>query len=178
MRPAFAFLFCGPIRMAAESKMSRPKGENWRRVWRYGPLVLWIAFIFFASTADFSASNTSRIIGPVLRWIFPDISDEQLALAHVIARKVAHFGEYALLGWLAARAFSSSSRRTLRVRWFLFSLLLVIVSALLDEYHQSFVPVRTGSMYDSLLDMCGGLTALLLYSLWHRRKKEVSTTAR
>ena len=171
MRPAFAFLFCGLNKMAAESKTSRPKGENWRRVWRYGPLVLWIAFIFYASTAEFSASNTSRIIGPLLRWIFPDISDEKLALAHVITRKVAHFAEYALLGWLAARAFSTSSRRAFRVRWFLISLLLVILSALLDEYLQSYVPARTGSMYDSLLDMCGGLTALLLYSLWHRRTK-------
>ena len=33
---------------------------------------------------------------------------------------------------------------------------------LLDEYHQSFVPQRTASIYDSLIDMAGGLTALLV----------------
>jgi VanZ family protein len=151
--------------------MGRPKGENWRRIWRYGPLVLWIAFIFFASTAEFSASNTSRIIGPLLRWIFPGISEETLALAHIITRKVAHFAEYALLAWLSARAFTTSSRGALRVRWFLISLLLVILASLSDEYHQSFVPMRTGSIYDSILDMSGGLTALLVYWLWHKRKR-------
>jgi VanZ family protein len=154
--------------------MYRPRGENGRRVWRYGPLVIWIAFIFFASTAEFSASNTSRIIGPLLQWIFPNISEETLALAHIITRKVAHFAEYALLAWFAARAFTTSSRRALRVRWFLISLLLVILASLFDEYHQSFVPVRTGSIYDSLLDMSGGLTALLLYWLWHKRKQAES----
>ena len=163
--------------------MAKNKGENWRRVWRYAPLVLWLAFIFFASTAEFSASNTSRIIGPLLRWIFPGISDESLALAHLLTRKAAHFAEYAILAWFAARAFATSSRRVLRVRWCLISLLLVVFASLLDEYHQSFVPARTGSMYDSLLDMSGGLTALLLYAFWRRRVKsrkaaDVHTTAR
>jgi VanZ family protein len=39
---------------------------------------------------------------------------------------------------------------------------LVVVYALIDEYHQSFVPSRTGTIYDSLIDMAGGLTALLV----------------
>lgn len=142
----------------------------WPRVWRYAPLFLWMGFIFFASTGEFSAGNTSRIIGPLLRWLFPEISDEKLLLAHFITRKIAHFVEYAILAWLAARAFSTSSHRTLRRRWLLLSLLLVISYSLLDEYHQSFVPTRTGSIYDSLLDMSGGLTALLLYTLWRRRR--------
>ncbi|HKQ99881.1 MAG TPA: VanZ family protein [Pyrinomonadaceae bacterium] len=140
-----------------------------RRVWRYGPLVLWMVFIFLASTGEFSASNTSRIIGPLLRWLFPGISEESLALAHLITRKVAHFTEYAVLAWLAARAFSTSTRQALGRRWFLLSFSLVVTYSLLDEYHQSFVPERTGTIYDSFIDMAGGLTALLLYSLRKRR---------
>jgi VanZ family protein len=140
-----------------------------RRVWRYAPLFLWLAFIFFASTAEFSASNTSRIIGPLLRWLFPNISEEQLQFAHFMTRKAAHFTEYAVLAWLAARAFITSSAAALKRHWFPVSLLLVIIYSLLDEYHQTFVPSRTGSVYDSLIDMAGGLTALLLYALWRRR---------
>jgi VanZ family protein len=143
-----------------------------RRVWRYAPPVLWLTFIFFASTADFSASNTSRIIGPLLRWLFPGISEEQLQFAHFITRKAAHFTEYAILAWLVARAFATSSIKALSRHWFLFSLLLVIIYSLSDEYHQTFVPSRTGSIYDSLIDMSGGLTALLLYTLWRRRRKD------
>ena len=145
--------------------------RGWRRVRRYGPLVAWMAFIFFASTAEFSAGNTSRIIGPLLKWLFPDISEEQLALAHFITRKVAHFAEYAVLGWLAARAFATSTRPALSSRWFLISLLLVVSYSLSDEYHQSFVPSRTGSIYDSFIDMSGGLAALLLYAGRRARMK-------
>lgn len=147
-------------------------------VWRrYGPLVVWMAFIFFASTAEFSASNTSRIIGPLLRWLFPGISDENLALAHFITRKAAHFTEYAILAWLAARAFSTSSGQTLHRRWLLISLALVVLYALSDEYHQSFVSSRTASIYDSLIDILGGLTALLLYALRWKRKARVKAEA-
>lgn len=150
---------------------TRQNARARRRIWRYGPLVVWMAFIFFASTEEFSGENTSRIIGPLLRWLFPEISEEKLALAHLITRKVAHFAEYAVLGWLAARAFATSSRQALRRQWFLISLLLVVLYSLSDEYHQSFVPSRTGSIYDSFIDMSGGLAALLLHALLYRRKR-------
>jgi VanZ family protein len=37
-----------------------------------------------------------------------------------------------------------------------------VTFALLDEYHQTFVPTRTGSSYYSFIDIAGGLTALLV----------------
>jgi VanZ family protein len=160
------------IEMVASGKRSDAKGrgrKGWSRLRRYGPLVIWMGFIYFASRGEFSAGNTSRIIGPFLRWLFPDISEEQLALAHLFVRKTAHFVEYAVLAWLAARAFSTSRREGLRRSWFLLALLLVVLYALGDEYHQSLIPARTGSIYDSLIDMSGGLAALLLYAFWRRR---------
>ena len=160
--------------MAVESEKAEAVGSTRARgrVRRYGPLVVWMAFIFFASTGEFSASNTSRIIGPLLRWLFPQISEESLALAHLITRKVAHFLEYAVLAWLAARALSASTRPALNRRWFLISLALVVLYSLSDEYHQSFVPSRTGSIYDSFIDISGGLSALLLYALRKSRRNE------
>jgi VanZ family protein len=115
---------------------------------RYLPLVAWLVFISYASSASFNASNTSRIIGPLVLWLFPNTSMETLATIHFITRKVAHFTEYAILGFLAARAFRISTA-------------LIIVYALIDEYHQSFVPSRTASVFDSFIDMAGGLTALI-----------------
>lgn len=129
---------------------------------RYVPLLLWMAFISFASTGNFSAGNTSRIIGPLVLWLFPDTTPETLLVIHGVIRKLAHLSEYALLGILAARAFRGSPRAWLRERWFLVSLSLIVVYALLDEYHQTFIPSRTGTIYDSLIDMTGGLTALLI----------------
>ena len=128
---------------------------------RYLPLVAWLAFISYASSGSFSASNTSRIIGPLVLWLFPNTSMETLATIHLITRKIAHFTEYAILGFLAARAFRTSPRPAIRQRWFLISAALVVAFALLDEYHQSFVPNRTGTIYDSFIDMAGGLAALI-----------------
>ena len=128
---------------------------------RYPPLVAWLAFISYASTSSFSASNTSRIIGPLVLWFFPNTSAETLATIQFFTRKIAHFTEYAILGFLAARAFRTSPNPVISRRWFWISAALIIVYALIDEYHQSFVPSRTASVFDSFIDMSGGLTALI-----------------
>ena len=146
--------------------------QGWRgRLWRYGPLVAWIGFIFFASTGNLSGENTSLIVRPLLLWLFPDIGEPQLLRAHLLIRKAAHFAEYALLALLAARAFLTSSRPQLKRRWAVAALALVVVCALLDEYHQSFVPTRGGSVYDSMIDTAGGACALALVWLWRARRR-------
>lgn len=129
---------------------------------RYLPLLIWLGFISYASSDSFSAGNTSRFIGPLIRWLFPDTSPDSLLVVHMITRKLAHFIEYAILGFLASRAFRTSARPAINSRWFLISLTLIVVYALADEYHQSFVPTRTGTIYDSLIDIVGGLAALII----------------
>jgi VanZ family protein len=142
-----------------------------RRLWRYGPLVAWMCFVLGASSASFSASNTSRIIRPLLLWLFPDISEASLASVHLLIRKAAHFSEYAVLALLAARAFRTSRRGQLRRLWWLAACALVVCVALVDEYHQSFLPSRTGTIYDSLLDTAGGAAALACAALWLRLRR-------
>jgi len=144
-----------------------------RRACRYGPLLLWIGLIFFASTGNLSAPNTSRIIRPLLLWLFPGITEAALLQIHFLIRKSAHFTEYAVLALLAARAFLTSSQTLLRRRWWLASLALVASCALLDEYHQSLLSTRTGTIYDSLIDISGGASALAALALWrvaHRKQ--------
>ena len=136
-----------------------------RRLWRYGPLLLWSMLIFVASSSEMSASNTSRIVRPLLLWLIPSISEEQITLVHFLLRKVAHFTEYGVLALLAARAFLTSSRSMLRQRWFIAAFLLVTCYALLDELNQSFEPSRTGTVTDSLIDMAGGAVALFAVAL-------------
>lgn len=154
-----------------ENRAVRSSGA-WRgRLWRYGPVVAWACFVLFASSASFSASNTSRVIRPLLVWLFPGITEATLVGVHFLVRKTAHFTEYAVLALLGARAFRTSSRHALRQRWWLASFTLVAFVALVDEYHQSFLPARTGSIYDSLLDMTGGAFALACVAVWgHSRR--------
>ncbi|MDT7807348.1 MAG: hypothetical protein QOJ70_1161 [Acidobacteriota bacterium] len=148
-------------------------------LWRYGPVIVWAVFVLFASSASFSASNTSRIIRPLLLWLFPAITDASIERVHFLIRKTAHFTEYALLALLAARAFRTSSRTRLKRLWWLAAFALVACVSLADEYHQSFVPSRTGTIYDSFLDMTGGATALACCAVWLALKLRVSgNTAR
>ena len=150
-----------------------------QRLWRYGPLALWIIFISFASTSEFSAANTSEIFRPLLLWFFPNLSEAQLAVAHFITRKAGHFTEYAVLAFLARRAFITSSRTFLQRYWFQVGAALIVIYALLDEFHQSFVPSRTASIYDSAIDAAGGLAVLIVFKLWRRtrRKNEINAEA-
>ena len=159
------------LSVQSEDATRLSKSQTWRgRLWRYGPVAAWVCFIFFASTANFSAANTSRIIRPLLLWLFPRISETAIDEVHFLVRKTAHFTEYALLALLTARAFRTSLRASLSRHWWLASFALVAVVALSDEYHQSFVPSRTASIYDSLLDMTGGATALACTALWLSRR--------
>ena len=142
------------------------------RFWRYGPLVLWILFISFASTEEFSAANTSEIVRPILLWLFPNLSEARLAALHFLTRKAGHFTEYAVLGFLARRAFITSSHAFLQRSWFQLGILLVVSYGLLDEFHQSFVPSRTPSIYDSAIDVAGGLTVLLICKFYGKSPRE------
>jgi VanZ family protein len=162
--------------MVARSEAQHTTGgdriaSSWRnRLWRYVPLLCWIGLIFFASTGTMSASNTSRIIGPLFKWLFPDITATQLLSVHFTVRKLAHFTEYAILALLAARAFIPSTNRRLRHAWFMAAFSLVALIAFIDEYHQSFLATRTGTIWDSLIDITGGAIALVVFRLWRMRE--------
>jgi VanZ family protein len=140
-----------------------------RWLWRYGPLILWAVLIFLGSTDVLSAPNTAGPLRRALFWVFPHISEKALSTLQVLLRKAGHFTEYAIMAFFAARAFTTSSRELLRRRWFWLSLFVIMVYALGDEFHQSFVPTRTASIYDSIIDSLGGLTALALMAVRHRR---------
>ena len=148
--------------------------KTFQRIGRYGPLLMWMDLISFASSSEFSALNTSQVIRPLILWVFPNLSEERVAAIHFLTRKLAHFSEYAVLGILSARAFASSANDFVQRRWFQVALLLIASYALLDEFRQSFVPSRTASIYDSAIDVAGGLTALLVFRAWHNRRLVLS----
>lgn len=151
----------------SEVGLRRPPHSK-HRFWRYGPLVLWAFLIFIGSSSVLSASNTSLVV-KIAHWLFPRASNSTLDTIHFAVRKCGHLTEYAVLSLLAARAFLTSPREFLRSRWFWWSLLFVVVYSLSDELHQSFVPSRTGSIYDSMIDSFGGLAALSI--VWLKRRR-------
>lgn len=135
----------------------------WReRFVAYAPLFLWIGVIFYLSSGEGSMSQTSLIIRPILEFLFPNASEQTLLVYHYYIRKFAHFAEYAVLGFLAVRAFAGSSSRALRNYKYLVGAALVLAVAGSDEFNQSLEPTRTSSIWDVAIDTFGGVTAILL----------------
>jgi len=152
-----------------ERKAGKESSSTRQLVWRYGPVVLWMVFISIFSTAGFSSVNTSRFIGPILLWLFPNISEARLASIQFLIRKAGHVTEYAILAFFLRRALVTSSKLFIQRHWFELALLIIVCYALLDEFHQSFVPSRTASIYDSAIDVIGGLTLLLIFKVCDQR---------
>jgi VanZ family protein len=146
--------------------------SKWRgRIIRYAPLVLWIGIIMFLSSGQGSMSNTSRFVRPLLEFIFPGAPEEILTVYHGYIRKLAHVAEYAILAFWAARAFVNSNQNLFRRFWFAFAFVLVFVIASIDETNQSFIDSRTGSIYDVLIDVFGGLAMILIFYSWTKYRK-------
>ena len=147
---------------------SDTREEKERHAWlsHYAPLILWIAVIFFLSSSQGSFSETSRIIRPILEFLFPTASPEAITFYHGVIRKLAHFMEYAVLGLLAFRGFALSNR---------FPIVLAIgLSALIasvDESMQSLNPKRTGSPLDVAIDLAGSVAGVILATAIHRRHR-------
>jgi VanZ family protein len=132
---------------------------------RWWPAIVWAIVISGFSTGAFTSENTSRMIIPVLHFLFPHASPDTLAFMHHIIRKCAHFTEYFIFSLLILRGFRAGEKGT-RLRWALLTILIVAGYASLDEFHQSFVPGRTAAVGDVLIDTSGGATAQFAAWLW------------
>lgn len=143
---------------------------RWLRQW--GPAILWAALIWSFSTHFFSSSATEAIFIPLLERLFPQASEETLELIHFFIRKSAHFTEYFIFSLLLLRGIRGE-RQGWKLRWALATVAMAACYAALDEVHQMFVPERTASPFDSLLDSSGAVAAQILawlYARWHARR--------
>lgn len=138
-----------------------------RIAWAWLWVVLCVGMIWGFSGESFSARDTSRILTPLLRWIYPEIGYDQLRSAHFFVRRCAHLSEYALLALLAARALRITLDLSL-LRIALLTLLLVLAVSGVDEARQAVLPTRTGSFADVALDFAGGAVGVLLIVAFHR----------
>ena len=154
------------------------------RIKQWLPAIVWASLILLASTDAFSATHTRSIIEGFFRWIFPHWTPYSIYKAHLVVRKCAHFFEYAVLAIFVMRGFAgnadpstrSTSSRSLGMTSVkgvgIAVVLLCAMVATIDEVHQHFVPSRTGSPYDVLLDTTGSTVAMLLLT-WRKSSRRV-----
>jgi len=143
---------------------------------RWWPALLWAAAIWVLSTGVFGDAHTSRVILPLLHWLFPGWSAAKLLLWHHLVRKSAHLAEYFVFSLLITRGIRLGHPGG-RWRWTLAAIAMLGVYATLDEYHQSFVPGRTPAVADVMLDVLGGAAAQVLAGLlafWREERRRLA----
>ncbi len=135
------------------------------------------------STAYFGADRTSAPLQRVAEAIFGYGIGVHWALIHHLIRKTGHFMGYGIFSLVCFRAFWIASHRVAtrlarQLRAHGLAILMTFLVASADEFHQRFLPNRTGQFSDVLLDTCGAaLLSLLLFlaMLAVERRRRVRT---
>ncbi len=91
----------------------------------------------------------------------PDLNSG-LGLVDLIGRKAIHATEFGLLFWLWLRAFRFRAPGA--------AALIALAYAATDEFHQTFVPGRSGTPRDWVIDAAGVAIAWGLWA-WARRRE-------
>jgi VanZ family protein len=136
--------------------------------------ILWLTVIAIESTNFASSHNTSRILYPLLHFLF-GVDHQHFEQWHFYIRKGGHVFGYGMLSFLLFRAWrdtlSSIQNSKWALRWAALAVLGTAVVASLDEWHQSFIPSRTGTVHDVILDTCAAIAVQILVFLCLRRPR-------
>ncbi|HUX43462.1 MAG TPA: VanZ family protein [Terracidiphilus sp.] len=143
-----------------------PRRNPWLYAWL--PVLIGTALIATSSTPYFSAKDTSTPFRWVYEGLFGHVSNDHWGRIHFYIRKTGHFVGYGVFGLLWLRAWWLSLPRSR----FLHDAALAVLGAGLvasaDEFHQHFLPSRTGSPWDVLLDCSGALSVQLVVYIFLR----------
>ncbi|HKM33700.1 MAG TPA: VanZ family protein [Lachnospiraceae bacterium] len=90
----------------------------------------------------------------------------------LILRKAAHFTEYAIMGILTMGILNCYMQKR---KAYLFAVIWVLLSAVLDEWHQYDIPGRCASVYDVMIDTLGGMAgaAFCIFFIWMIEQKKI-----
>jgi VanZ family protein len=182
-----------PIQTGAEVPVERIRllspslrilAKNW---W---PSLVWLGIIRTESTDAASFDNTLGWLHTVLFFLVPHISGGVVWQLNEVLRKTGHFLGYGILSVLVFYGLRYTNRDQLsplllrrwgtclhdlwRMEWVLLGVAVTVITAALDEIHQSFIPSRTGCWQDVVLDTCGAAALqvfVYLFALWSLNRR-------
>ncbi|HEY9126297.1 MAG TPA: VanZ family protein [Acidobacteriaceae bacterium] len=139
------------------------------------PVVFMIGCIALESQPFFGADHTAGPLRQLVEWLTGPMADPQWDHVHFLIRKCGHFTGYGLLSFTWFRAFWKSYRpkpagfensyTARKLKAHLLAMLGTFAVASADEFHQSFLPNRTGTPVDVLIDCIGALVAQIVIFL-------------
>ena len=128
--------------------MAAARNRFLRWIYLGGPVFAYAALIFFLSSLSSFPEEVPSFFG---------------------FDKIAHFAEYFIYGALLYRWFSNVDAFSGKNRALILTILVGVIYALADEWHQSFVPGRDASWGDVLFDFIGVLAASFSFPFLSRR---------
>lgn len=142
------------------------------------PTLLAVTVIMFESTSFFSSEHTGHWLLWLSYWL-SILTDSTLHLPwwdiNLILRKVGHASGYGLASLAFLRSWrlilnegQSNVWRRLDIAGVALALLSTLLLASADEFHQSFLPDRTSSINDVMLDFAGACLAQALLFIYAR----------
>jgi VanZ family protein len=122
--------------------------------WILCAAVMYIIFMFSSATGEESKEVSENLLSKIIEFIGNFIS-------HNTLRKLAHFSEFAALGF----CFTGAIHYTFGKRKFYLPLIPSFIYAVSDEVHQYFVPERACRIFDIFVDTCGIVTGIGIFLL-------------
>lgn len=147
------------------------------------PAAICVVLIAISSSDAFSSDSTGHLLRPFVEAILGALANHTWCRLLFDLRKVGHFFAYGFVSLVFFRAWRMTFRLshaysavTASLRAAAVALLSTLVLSSADEFHQSFLPKRTGSPFDVLLDMCGAITCLLIAFTFRGSLLELTST--
>jgi VanZ family protein len=167
----------GPYRTRTRTEPRIEGLKFWISAWL--PVLIGVVVIAIESTETFGSNHTSGPLRRLWEALFGAVTESRWELIHHILRKCGHFFAYGFIGLAWLRAWWMTLPKS---RFFIDAALALLGTALIascDEFHQSFLPNRTASVYDVLLDCSGALALELIVYLFVRafRPKHLARAA-
>ncbi len=127
----------------------------------WAAVALWMLLIFRLSSQVADTSNGLSLgVTEQINRILANLTQIKVDTLNHIVRKSAHFTAYLILALLCLNAVRVSGvlgrKRYLTVIW------ICILYSISDEIHQLFVPGRSGSPKDVIIDTSGAVVGIII----------------
>ena len=158
--------------------------KNYKLILSYLFVILWMIVIFLFSNAngELSGSSSKGLISGSITIVdntlvnlhlknkpITELEREQLIeKLNIPIRKLAHFTEYLILCILWLNALSQSNIK----HKYIYAILISIIYACSDEYHQTFISNRAGQLFDVFIDSSGVIIGSIIYKLLFKIRKK------
>lgn len=155
------------------------------KILSHGRVVLWMVVIFCFSaqpgdlSSDFSDGFTHLVMSVInqlfsLGWEETKVI-EMTAMWDYPIRKLAHMTEFGILAGLMLSVMKYYKKIDTKVKSYCVAWAGAVLYAVTDEFHQRFVPDRSGNWFDVCVDATGALIGLLVIwavaRIWRKFRK-------